>query len=217
MFDPDRQAHKRIIDPCLAACTLVHRCMRHRRWVSDETFNSAERFREREAGERIDEGLDAASAAFELETEHRAKSILLTPRDFVSGVICEARIINATYGRMIDDCLNYCRCVSTMHIHARVQRSQPAEGEKAVEWSARNAETVRPPGKLFTQRRICGHHRSADDIAVSVQVFRSRVNDQVGTELDRSLQHWRQESVVDRYGRTSIMASTDHRFEVCNS
>src|SRR6185503_18609291 len=39
--------------------------------------------------------------------------------------------------------------------------------------------------------------RAADDVAVAVEVFRGRVDDDIGAELDRSLEGGREEGVVD--------------------
>src|SRR5256885_17096554 len=139
--------------------------------MSDETFNSTERFREGETAQGVDERFDPCNAALELQTEHRAKSVLLPARDFIAGMADETGIVSPANSRMIDDCVNDGSRVSTVHIHTRVQRSQPTQREKTVERGAGDAKTVSPPGELFAERSIGGHDRSADNVAVAGQVL----------------------------------------------
>src|SRR2546423_8906786 len=101
----------------------------------------------------------------------------------------ETGIVSPANSRMIDDCVNDGSRVSTVHIHTRVQRSQPTQSEKTVERSARDAKTVSPPGELFGQRCIGGHDRSADNVAVAVEVLGCLVDHHVRAQLEPSLPH----------------------------
>src|SRR5881409_2618299 len=78
-----------------------------------------------------------------------------------------------------------------------MQRTNTAQREIAVEWRAGDAEAVRPPGELLAHHAIRRHHRAAYDVAVTIQVFRRGVDDDVRAERDRLLQRGREEGVVD--------------------
>src|SRR5512138_1169504 len=95
--------------------------------------------------------------------------------------------------------------ILAMHAHARVERAQAPQRQIAIEWRTGDAGTVRPPHEPLVQLWSGCDNRTADDIAVTVEVFRSRVQYQIGSERDRSLPHRRQECIVDEYQGTRGM------------
>src|SRR5688572_26250975 len=85
--------------------------------------------------------------------------------------------------------------------HARVERSDAAKREKAVEWRAGQSETVRPPPELLAERGVASDDRATDDVAVAVQVFRRRVHDEIRAERDRLLEGGGEEGIVGDHQR----------------
>src|SRR4029077_18877706 len=92
-----------------------------------------------------------------------------------------------------------------------------AQSEEAVERSARYSEAVCPPGQLLDESSVRCHDRAADDIAVSVEIFRGGMDHKVSAEFDRSLEHRRQEGVVDSDNRPAFMPCLDHLRQIRHS
>src|SRR4029077_19180225 len=90
-----------------------------------------------------------------------------------------------------------------------------SQSEKAVEGGARDSEAVRPPSQLLDEGGVGCHNRAADDVAVSVEVLGGRVNYEVGTKLDRPLQHRREKCIVHGYKRPDVVPGLDHQSQVC--
>src|SRR5579872_2798135 len=75
-----------------------------------------------------------------------------------------------------------------MHRAAGLQCAQSPQRQEAIEGRAGEPEAVGPPVKLLVQVRAGRHQRSAHHIAVAVDVFGGRVQDDIGTETERLLE-----------------------------
>jgi hypothetical protein len=97
---------------------------------------------------------------------------------------------------------------------AGVERAQPAQRQIGIERRPGQAEGIGPPAELLADRRIAGDRRPADDVAVAVDIFGGRMDDDVGAMLDRPLQHRREEGIVDHGKRANFPRRANHRSEV---
>ena len=81
--------------------------------------------------------------------------------------------------------------------HAHGERLDTAEDEPAVERAGNGAERFLQEVKALRNRRIIRRREAAYDVGMAAEVLRRRVKDDVGPKLERSLQVWRGERVVD--------------------
>src|SRR5437773_11686138 len=81
MLDPNRKPQQRVVDSGDCAGSLIHRRMRHRRRMSNETFDATERLGQRETLEGFHETPHAIQSAFYLEADHCAEAVLLGSGD----------------------------------------------------------------------------------------------------------------------------------------
>ena len=58
----------------------------------------------------------------------------------------------------------------------------------------------------FLERGIRREHRAAEHIAVPAKEFRRAVDDEVGPEVERALQHWAREGAVHCEQRVALRA-----------
>jgi hypothetical protein len=77
VFDSYREAKQRILDSRGCSCRLVHRGMRHRRWMRDQALNTAQGFCEGETLKCVDEPLHAIDSTVYFEAHHCAEAGLL--------------------------------------------------------------------------------------------------------------------------------------------
>ena len=78
-----------------------------------------------------------------------------------------------------------------------MQRTNATQGKKTVEGSARHAEGISPPRELLMQILPRCNDCPTHNVTVSIEVLGGRMHDDIGTELQRLLQHRRHEGVVD--------------------
>ena len=85
-----------------------------------------------------------------------------------------------------------------MALHAHLERLQSPQDQKGVERRERRAgeRSKTRSADLFDQRAR-SDDRAAKQIAMAAKIFRRRVNDEVRPKLERILQNWRREGVVD--------------------
>ena len=89
------------------------------------------------------------------------------------------------------------RPFASWRAHAQVQRLGAAEREPRIERTGHGAggivDELQPRGEVV----VAQHGDAADHVAVSVQILRRRVVDDVRAELERPLEERRREGVVD--------------------
>ena len=148
--------------------------------------------------EVLDERLYRGIVAGDLETHHPAEAALLARCETVLWMAFKALIIDLLYHLLLVEYV--CQNVRTFFVlsKTRMQRPESAQRQVAVEGRTRESKTVCPPAQPLVQVRGCRDDRSTYDVAVAIDVFGCRVNNNVGTEGNRLLQRWRQECVVDR-------------------
>ena len=197
MLDSDRDAQQARADTGGCACFGGHRGVGHGRRVGDQAFDPAERFGEAEQLQPVEQAPHRRFAAGELERQHCAKPVLLARGDVVAGMVGKPRIMDLRYRRMRAKLVDDDGGILLMLAHPHVERSQPAQGQETVERCACDPDRVGPPGKLFMDRGVLRDNRAADHVAVAIDIFGGRMDDDVGAELKRALQHWREEGIVD--------------------
>ncbi len=68
--------------------------------------------------------------------------------------------------------------------------------------------------ELLCELGITGDDHAADPVRVSVEILGGGVDDEVGAEVDRTLQHRCQECVVDHHERVALAGNSRHGGEV---
>src|SRR4029079_14693936 len=101
--------------------------VRHRRRVRDEALDAAERLGEREAAKTVEKRLDRGLAAVELESQHRAKAVLLARGKRVPVVRAEPGPEHARHRRMIGKELGDERRILFVSATARREREKAAQ------------------------------------------------------------------------------------------
>src|ERR1039458_441968 len=82
--------------------------------------------------------------------------------------------------------------------HANGQSLDAAQDQPALEGRQDGAGGFLKKSEFFRLLGFAADYDTSQSVAVSVEEFRGRVDDHVGAELDRTLEIWRHESVVDR-------------------
>src|SRR6185312_12630434 len=186
-LDSHRQSDEPIDQPCPAACLGVHAGVRHRRRMGNEALDTAEGLGERETLETGCKRTHRLRATGELESDDATEAALLAPRELVSRVRGEPRVVDTLDTRLAFEPLGERLRVACVALEPCIERAQPAQCHVAVERRARHAEAVRPPRELAVMLGAARDHSAADDIAVAVQIFGRRMHDQVRAERDRAL------------------------------
>jgi len=175
--------------------------MGHARRMRDQAFHATQRFGQRETGQPVNEGAHSGHAAVQIEAKHGAETRLLPRRQRMPRMAGEARKMHGGHRRMRRQMLGQHQSVFLMRTQPHIQGSQAAQCEVTVERCAGNPGRVGPPCQRFVQCRVGGHHRTADHVAVAVDVFGGGMHHDVRAERDRLLQRRRQEGVVDHHLR----------------
>ena len=92
-----------------------------------------------------------------------------------------------------------------MQVQARFQGAQSAQGQVGIERRGGQAQAVSPVFQPFVDFRRFGHYRSADHIAVAVDVLGGRVDDDIGTKQEV----YDMIAAEARAGRTFIWYTTE--------
>src|SRR5207253_4752189 len=88
--------------------------------------------------------------------------------------------------------------------HTQWQRLDSAKRQETVLRSGDSADGILKKLEVLVDLTIAGNDRAADRVAVSVDVFRRGVDDDVGAEGQRLLQQRRGERVVDDGERSGL-------------
>ena len=106
---------------------------------------------------------------------------------------------------MADEPARDCACVVAVLPHADRERLDAAQDEPAIERAGYGTERLLQEVQALRNRRIVGRREAADDVRMTSQILRRRVDDEVGAELQRALQVGRGERVVDGEDRACCM------------
>ena len=98
--------------------------------------------------------------------------------------------------------------ITLRHFHAWRKRPQPAQQQIAVEGAAGDANIIRPPCQFGDSRRIVGNHHPGHHIRVTIKVFSTGVQHQIGAQRQRVLQRRTQEGVIDHADRPGFARQT---------
>src|SRR4029077_3023047 len=82
-------------------------------------------------------------------------------------------------------------------LHANSQGLDPAQNQPALEGRQNGAGGLLKKSEFFRLLGFGADDDTAQSVTVPVEEFRGGVDDHVGTDLDRTLEIWRHESVVD--------------------
>ena len=162
----------------------------------DESFDSAEAFGERAELDLIEEATRGVERS-EIEGEHGAGAALLLAREFVVRVRRETRVVDLFHLWMRVEMARDGDAVGVVLQHADGERLDSARNEEAIhrrESGARGAlDEINFLG-VFGARE---DDRAAGGVAVTVEIFRHRVDDDVSSKFNRPLEIRAEEGVVD--------------------
>ncbi len=195
-LDPDRQPQQSVGDPPATAVRRGHRGVGHRRRVGDQRLDAAEALGGRAQPQATDEATRPGPAA-EIERDDTAERRHLLAGQVVLWVGLQAGVVHGddltTAREPAGDLLR----VVAVPLHAQRQRLDSAQDQVGVEGrddrpgALLDLPQLRPPGL------VGGDHRAADAVAVTVEVLGRRVQHQIGTPLEGSLEAGCREGVVD--------------------
>src|SRR5688572_27467091 len=106
----------------------------------------------------------------------------------MSGMRGESGIVHAIHRAVRAKYVGHSRRVLAVDPYPRVEGPHPAKRKEAVERRPGDSQTVRPPRQFLDEARVRRHNGTPDYIAVSIQIFRGRVDDEVRAELNWTLQ-----------------------------
>src|ERR1700674_1145259 len=109
ILDAHRDSQQRIAYSRPQPGRFFHARMRHACRMSDEAFDPAQGFGQREALQACEERTDGRLTAGEFETQYRSKAALLPAGDFVARIALEPRIVDALHLGMARQELNHVR------------------------------------------------------------------------------------------------------------
>ena len=129
----------------------------------------------------------------------------------------QSRVIDALHCLVLAEQFDNTSRILAMNTHACVQRAHTAQREEAVERSAGDAETVGPPCQLLDKRRIGRDHSATDNVAVTIEIFGGRVNDEISSKVERPLERGREKGIVDGDDRAGVVPRGDQAGKVRKS
>ena len=103
------------------------------------------------------------------------------------GVGLQARVMNLVNLGVIHERLSDEPGALAMGAHAGFERLHPAKREEAVHRARHRAHRVLHEAELLDPLRVRRDDNPADQVRVSADVFRDRVHDRVGAQLQRAL------------------------------
>ena len=131
------------------------------------------------------------------EAHHPAVVAHLLGRRGVAGMIGQLRVEHALDGRVAGEQIDDRPGVLAVPVHPHAERLHAAQHEVAVERRRHRAGRVLREAQAFGEPVVVDGDEPADDVAVTTEVLRRRVHDDIGAERDRLLQVRRGERVVD--------------------
>jgi len=173
--------------------------------MGHEALHPAERFRQGEDLDCLDEGTYGGGAAVQLDAEHGPEAGLLALRQRMAGMVGQTRIVDRLDRRMGREGLGQGLGRGLLLRQPGEQGAYPAQGHVGVEGRAGDPEAVGPPGQLLVVGWICGDHGPADHVGVAVDELGGRVHHHIGTQGQRALQRRRQEGIVGHHLRPRLM------------
>ena len=146
----------------------------------------------------------------DVERQHPAESAHLALRQLVLGMVWQSRIEHTFHRRVFRQELRQRQPVDVVLRHAQRQRLGAAQHQERVERAQNRALRVLDELQPLEIVVVHADDDAADAVAVSVEVLRRAVHDQVGAELDRPLHARAGERVVDdEPSRRALCASAD--------
>ena len=196
VLDADRDADEVVGDADPLPLFRGNRRMRHRRWMADQRFDAAKALRERHQLHGVQQRPRLLERA-ETERDDAAEAAHLPPGELVVRMIGKPGIVHLRDLRMGGEELRQRQAVLVVPLHADRQRLGAAQHQPRVHRSEDGALGVLHESQPLDVIVAHGHHDAADAVAVTVEKLGGAVDDEVGAELDRTLDVGAGERVVD--------------------
>jgi N12 class adenine-specific DNA methylase len=179
----------------------------------DQGFDSAQGGRRGPQLHRLGDG-GGPVCGVDGEGDDRAEAIHLRRGPIMTGIVRQARVAGLDDGRMSRESFGDRLRIGLSTVETDGQGAQSAQCQPHLEGagdrSAHRSFGVHP----LAQFAVAGQRRAEDDIGVSGQVLRDRVDDDVGAEVERRLQQRSGERVVDGHKDPPLLGGGDQRRDV---
>ncbi len=129
-------------------------------------------------------------------------------------MIGQLRVEHALDGGVAGEQVDDRACVLAVAVHPHAERLHAAQHEVAVERRRHRAGRVLREAQALGELVVVDGEEPADHVAVTAEVLRGRVHDDVGAERDRLLQVRRGERVVDDDQGAAAMGELGDRLDV---
>ena len=149
---------------------------------------------------RIDHLPGVLLAALHLEAHHGTETALLTLGQRVLRMAGQACVVDAFDLRLLLQPLGDGLGAGAVGLHAHPEGFQALDEQPGVERAERRAGGAQEADHLLHQLGGAGHH-AAQAATLAVDVFGGRMNDDIGAQRQRLLQHRGAEAVVHREQR----------------
>jgi len=106
-------------------------------------------------------------------------------------------------------------CIRARLINSHLKRLRSPKAEPGIKWTNNTTSRLHVEVKLVVEVRIVEHESASNNISMTTNILGQGVHDNIGTEFDWILQHWRHEGVVNREDTTFGFANFGYFCNVC--
>src|SRR3989338_6973416 len=195
-FDPDRNADGFFGDPGSFQSWLAHRSVAHGPGVLNERFHPAQGFGETKIFQTLEQPGGRALFCVQLKGQHPAEPAHLFFDQGILWVAFKTWIINFLDMLVLFQMPGDGQGVGLMSFHAGDEGLDPAQDQPRVEGRFGNTQGVDPKAAAGFQVLVPVDDRSADNIAVTVQIFGRGVDDNVRSKIKRTLKIRTQKRII---------------------
>ena len=196
IFDADREAQESVGESARFANVFGDGAMRHGGGVADQRLNTAEAFGQGKDFEASHHGIDIGIGTFELEGDHAAEAAHLPFRQFMIGMVEKTGIVDLFNARMLGQEGGNGSCVFFVLAHTYGEGFDAAQSEPCIERGGDATGGILIELDGLVDLFVVQHKRTTDDIAMSINIFGSAVDNDVGTQFEGLLEVGTGEGVV---------------------
>src|SRR5712672_3667650 len=200
-LEPDGDAQQTFRDPGARAGFGAYPPVRGRAGMRNRGLGVAQVRRDRDHPRGIDHPPRRLAPAFHDERDYGASRALLAHRERVLRVGREPRVVHALHPRMRLEPQGELERASRLRLHPYPERLYSLQQHPSIERRQSGARGAQEGKYRVHHLAVRAEHRSAQHPALTVEIFRGRMDHKVGAELEGPLQGGRAEAVVDREQR----------------
>src|ERR1700674_4380413 len=196
VLDADRDAHHAVRDADFSTALFADGRMCHGRRMRNQGLDSAQGLGQR-TDAHLAKHLVGVRERPSFESDQGSEAGHLALRQFVLRMIRQSGIENLRNFSVFREIVGDFAAAAVVLFHAHSQSLDPAQDQPALEGRQDGTGCLLQKSEPFRLLGFGADYDTSESIAVSVEKFRGGVDDHVGAKLDRTLEIWRHESVVD--------------------